>query len=108
MEEKTKYFKEYLKKDILKNNSFDCAEIADDFLGRFGHGKLLTITVEQNKNEFFNVTEFGDTVECVYHTVYTDGEYVYDPRYKGEPIKEDTYIQEIRDMNTKKLNVEQE
>lgn len=39
-----------------------------------------------------------------YHTVYSDGTYVYDPRYSLEPILKQQYINIISKWNPQGIN----
>lgn len=89
---------------------FDCSEIAEDLyregkLSGITSGKILSIIPVNHPSLF--VIEYGEAVEYMYHHVYSDGEFVYDPRFNIEPMKEQDYLQLIYSINTgKKVKVQ--
>lgn len=105
---KLNFFREYLKKPILSNKAYDCSEIADDFYDEFREGKILKIYTKDKVGPSITIPENGKNEVYVNHFVYSDGEYVYDPRYKNAPVKEKEYLKSLQDLNTVKLIVEED
>ncbi|MDQ0087501.1 uncharacterized protein YukE [Paenibacillus anaericanus] len=81
------------------NLNYDCSEIADDLANAAGgNGEILTIR-SSDKYGQIKVNEYRTKVDFDYHTVYSDGEYVYDPRYSDVPILKETYLEKLRQDN---------
>lgn len=74
-------FNKLLNSDYYKNNpGYDCSEIATDFYDTAGQqGKIYRI---EGKDGVINGYEYGKVYDFEYHEVYSDGVYIYDPRYK--------------------------
>lgn len=86
--------------------NYDCSEIADDLYRAAGNkGEILKITPIQKYGDL-NVIENGKTTAFDYHEVYSDGKYVFDPRYTNNPILKDDYIKMLNDLNGGKINIE--
>ncbi|WP_058854612.1 hypothetical protein [Nocardia jinanensis] len=67
------------------NPGEDCSEIAEKLKKTAGEvGEILK--VEPAPGQELTVEEYGIPEEFLYHEVYTDGKYVYDPRHSPEPI----------------------
>jgi filamentous hemagglutinin len=64
----------------------DCSEIAENLYNAAGKtGEILRVEpAEPGLN--LTVTEGGQQVNYMYHEVYTDGNYVFDPRLGPDPI----------------------
>ena len=73
--------------------NYDCSEIADDlFQMANGKGKIINITPKNSP--YLNVySKFDD---FVYHTVYSKGGYILDPRFSANPVLKSTYMRAIR------------
>ena len=74
--------------DIYKTvPGYDCSEIAEDLYNVSGKdGKIY-------------VEQYGSADDFVYHTVYSDGTYIYDPRYNIMPVLKDVYFRMIEALN---------
>ena len=83
------YYKEYF--------GYDCSEIAQDFYD-IAQQKGVIYRIE-GKNGYINGYEYGFQVEYYYHEVYSDGIYIYDPRYINEPVLKDDYFKALKDIN---------
>lgn len=80
-----------------KNDRFDCSEIADDLLDAAGgKGKIIEITPNTDK---LKALEYGDTRSFDYHQVFSDGKYIYDPRYSDIPVLQDDYFKMLEKLN---------
>ncbi|MEO2256100.1 WXG100 family type VII secretion target [Paenibacillus amylolyticus] len=90
------------------NLSYDCSEIAED-LAIAAKGKGQIITLKSSDMGTFEVGQYETKQDFFYHTVYSDGKYVYDPRYSDEPVLKDSYLKAIQEQNNGKiqLSVEQ-
>lgn len=77
----------------------DCSEIAEDLLEAAGNvGEIIEVLPAQG--QYLNLYEYGKKVEgFLYHQVYTDGNYVYDPRLSPDPVKRDEWEGMIRGLN---------
>ena len=91
-------FNKLLNSDYYKNDfGYDCSEIAQDFYNASGqNGKIYRI---EGKNGYINGYEYDYKVEYVYHEVYSDGTYIYDPRYANVPVLKDDYFRALREIN---------
>jgi hypothetical protein len=102
-------------KDLYKDPSFqqrisnfncDCSEIAEEIASVAGrNGKILTFTPRNNSPlDTIKVPELvnGRIVpqDYVYHSVFTDGQYVYDPRLSDNPIPLGDYNRLIDRLNS--------
>ena len=77
-----------------RNLNYDCSEIAED-LANAAHGKGEFITLRSSeKYGRIEVYEYGVKDKFNYHTVYSDGKYVYDPRYSNIPLPKDDYLKD--------------
>lgn len=64
----------------------DCSEIAEDLLSAAG-GKGKILRIEPPGNDNLTLLEGGQLqTEFIYHEVFTDGIYVFDPRLNPEPV----------------------
>jgi filamentous hemagglutinin len=88
----------------LLNSNYDCSEIAEDIYKANGSkGEILNFTSSTGD---LNVVENGSSKSYVYHQVYSDGNYVYDPRWNNVPISKDNYIQMLKNMNGGNVSIE--
>ncbi|MEV5835592.1 hypothetical protein [Nocardia sp. NPDC052112] len=63
----------------------DCSEIAEHLKKvAAGEGEILRVDPAPGKE--VTVEEYGLREQFLYHEVYTDGKYVYDPRHSPNPI----------------------
>lgn len=79
------------------NYNYDCSEIADDLYNAAG-GKGIIYEITPSKGELI-VPEYGVNQNFIYHTIYSDGTYIYDPRYNIEPILNDVYMNMLKQLN---------
>lgn len=78
---------------------YDCSEIAQDLLiAAGGQGKILTYTPEKG---MLRTPESGgrSIQDFVYHSVYTDGGYAYDPRFSSTPVPIGDFNRMMRGLN---------
>ncbi|MFE8645077.1 DUF6862 domain-containing protein [Sphingomonas sp. NCPPB 2930] len=84
---------------VVNTGCIDCSEIAPKLLeAAGGKGQILEVRpiVSGQLNVFENgVNESGQS----FHQVYTDGQYVYDPRLLSRPIPKGDWEQHIRNIN---------
>jgi RHS repeat-associated protein len=84
---------------VQATDCVDCSEIAWKLQGAGdGAGSIVEVTPSQTGD--LNVLENG-SVEGgqYYHQVYTDGNYVYDPRWSIEPMPLNSWQQSIEQLN---------
>jgi len=75
----------------------DCDDLARDFYkATDGTGKILDLSVP---NSEIKVYELGKLENFVDHRVYTDGKYVFDPRFSKEPVPIDKYLNDLKALN---------
>lgn len=91
-------FNKLLNSDYYKTDfGYDCSEIAQDFYDAAGQqGKIYRI---EGKSGYINGYEYNNQVEYIYHEVYSDGTYIYDPRYTNVPVLKDDYFRALREIN---------
>ncbi|MBU9709237.1 hypothetical protein KSP24_20250 [Paenibacillus sp. AK121] len=65
---------------------------------------MLTIRSSEKFRQI-EVTEYGSKVDFDYHTVYSDGKYIYDPRYSEVPIPKDAYLEKLKQSNGGNIEV---
>jgi hypothetical protein len=76
----------------------DCSEIAEELLAAAGgEGKVLRVT-GQGGNEI-RLSQDGIIESFKYHEVYTDGKFIYDPRYSKLPILRGEWAKMILKLN---------
>ncbi|MEV6322406.1 hypothetical protein AB0M45_14600 [Nocardia sp. NPDC051787] len=63
----------------------DCSEIAEH-LKKVAAGAGEILRVDPAPGQEVTVEEYGQREQFLYHEVYTDGKYVYDPRHSSNPI----------------------
>lgn len=84
---------------VQATDCIDCSEIAWKLQSAGdGTGNILEVRPAQSGD--LNVFENG-SVEGgkYYHQVYTDGNYVYDPRWSSEPVPLNSWQQSIQYLN---------
>ena len=85
----------------------DCSEIAEDIYNASGGiGKIYSIT-GKGKGGYINGYEYGDVVNYEYHEVYSNGEYIFDPRFSNTPILEDDYFKALSKINPNGMNIKE-
>lgn len=89
--------KKFLKKYKIKNENIDCEDIAEDFLEYADKGEIIRILPIMYSQ--IEIMEFSSKRKFDYHSVYTDGRYVYDPRYSREPILIAEYFDMVAELN---------
>ncbi len=83
----------------LENDRIDCSEIAEDLL-KVAKGKGRIIQVLPSKGTTLTLYELGKKDPGFdYHQVYTDGQYIYDPRVSSDPIPKGDWEVMIRSLN---------
>ncbi|MGV9674841.1 hypothetical protein ACWDSJ_06150 [Nocardia sp. NPDC003482] len=66
--------------------NYDCSEIAEDLEeAADGEGEIIRVDPPDGKPSL-SVREQEHSTEYMYHEVYTDGNYVYDPRLSPQPV----------------------
>ncbi|MBY0217848.1 WXG100 family type VII secretion target [Paenibacillus illinoisensis] len=85
--------------------NYDCSEIAEDLANAaHGHGEIITLRSSEKYGRI-EVYEYGVKEKFDYHTVYSDGKYVYDPRYSDDPVPKDVYLKDMGAQNEGNLNI---
>jgi filamentous hemagglutinin len=75
----------------------DCSKKADILKNIAGSG--YTIEVQNPNKKVIKVQENGLEVEYEYLTVYTNGQYIYDPTLSAQPIPKGDWEQHIKRLN---------
>ncbi len=82
-----------------KELAYDCSEIADDLAqAAGGKGEIFTIKSRTELKDI-QVKEYGEMKSYVYHTVYSDGKYIYDPRLTNDPVPIKKYMDSVSRHN---------
>jgi hypothetical protein len=81
------------------NEVVECTEIAADLQAASGNvGAQLTISPPPGRRTVKWPRNLGPA-EGNYHTVYTDGNFVFDPRYRSTPIPIAEWQAEVNALN---------
>ncbi|GBG57802.1 toxin CdiA [Sporomusaceae bacterium FL31] len=92
-----------MKNEAYKKYKIDCSEIAEDLYNASGkNGKIYNIT---GKEGSLNGYEYGKVENYIYHQVYSDGKYIYDPRFSDVPVLKDDYFKALKEINPDGFNV---
>ncbi|MCR4678981.1 MAG: RHS repeat-associated core domain-containing protein [Lachnospiraceae bacterium] len=93
-----------LNSDYYKTDTgYDCSEIAEDFYNAAGEkGKIFRI---EGKDGIINGYEYGRVYDYLYHEVYSDGTYIYDPRYRNAPVFKADYFRALKAINPSGFDV---
>jgi hypothetical protein len=89
-----------LQNKVKKYPNYDCSEIAEDLLkAAHGKGKIIEV-LPSGKSKDLTLYELGERQDGFdYHQVYTDGQYVYDPRVSSDAIPKGDWEIMIRSLN---------
>jgi hypothetical protein len=91
----------YAKSEFLEKvgkQAVTCDELAEYlFIANGKRGGVLHIDAGTRTLRIPEASEVTDSF--TFHEVYTDGKYVFDPRYKPEPILRAEYEALIRELN---------
>jgi filamentous hemagglutinin len=92
-------------KKMVACDSVDCSEIAIKlFDAAEGKGKIIEVRpVQSGKLTLFENGKIE--ADQIYHQVYTDGRYVYDPRLSSNPIPKGDWEQHIKGMNPEGVKI---
>lgn len=103
-EDKEQKYKDLLSSEEYKEfEGYDCSEIANDFYKvSDGKGNILRI---EGKEGIIQSYEYGYKETFDYHEVFTDGKYIYDPRYKDVPVLKDDYFNILKEINPQGFDV---
>ena len=62
----------------------------------FNHESILDFTTSSG---VVKAIEFGRVEDFVDHRVYSDGYFVFDPRFSSDPVPIYTYIERMKELN---------
>jgi hypothetical protein len=84
----------------VKARWLDCSEIAEDLLkAANGKGQIIEVLPSSERTNL-TIYELGrPRDDMTYHQVYTDGQYVYDPRMSSEAIPKGDWEIMMRSLN---------
>ena len=60
---------------------------------------MLNLLRIEGKGGYINGYEYNYKAEYIYHEVYSDGTFIYDPRYKNVPVLKENYFRALREIN---------
>jgi hypothetical protein len=102
---------QHLHKVDNEATTLDCSEVAESLLEFAGKGKILHVIAGRIKhesdnwmrwknNDYMRWTDKGKMEEnFLYHDVYTDGNFVYDPILSATPVTLESWKKAIRYLN---------
>jgi len=82
------------------HQNYDCSEIAEDLFKSANKGCIYLIKPTDSNTVL--VIENKQVMEYEYHEVYSDGNYVFDPRMSEDPIPKVKYFGELSKLNKNK------
>ncbi len=90
-----------LRDRVRRDRNYDCSEIAEDLLkAAKGNGQIVEVLPSGERKDL-TLYEMGERQDGFdYHQVYTDGQYVYDPRLSLEPVPKGDWEIMIRSLNS--------
>lgn len=90
-----------LRDRVKRDRNYDCSEIAEDLLkAAKGKGQIIEVLPSGERKDL-TLYEMGERQDGFdYHQVYTDGQYVYDPRLSSEPVPKGDWEIMIRSLNS--------
>jgi hypothetical protein len=80
--------------DVVHTDCDDIARMLYQATG--GQGSILDFTTPSG---VIRVRELGQLEDFVDHRVYSDGYYIFDPRYSSDPVPVQEYIEDLRRLN---------
>jgi hypothetical protein len=84
-------------KQPIKDSCVDCSDIADNLLeAAGGAGKVISF---RGPGDTLVTPEGNTTVDYLFHHVYTDGRYAYDPRLSQNAIPWGDYMRTLKTLN---------
>ena len=76
---------------------YDCSEIAEDLFNHANDkGIIYQIKLEVGE---IKLDECNGTANFLYHEVYCDGEFIYDPRFCTLPLLKKAYFRRLGQLN---------
>jgi hypothetical protein len=92
------------KAKYFNNRAYDCSEIAEDLLkAANGKGKIYEIIGKDGKQ--MKGYEYGEIMKYDYHQIFSDGKYIYDPRYSDRPIANEEYFKIMNTLNNGNIKI---
>jgi filamentous hemagglutinin len=90
-----------LRDRVKRDRNYDCSEIAEDLLkAAKGKGQIIEVLPSGERKDL-TLYEMGERQDGFdYHQVYTDGQYVYDPRLSSETVPKGDWEIMIRSLNS--------
>lgn len=86
-------------KALVDNDAIDCSQLANELLEASGRqGGEIVINPSQGQIRVCFPTKRG-IEDGNYHSVYCDGEFVFDPRFRNTPVPRTEYEALIRALN---------
>ena len=87
--------------NLSKVSGIDCSELAEYmYKNAGGKGEILNYSSSINKFTEINTPAKGGVYKkYFYHTVYSDGAYIYDPWYTTNPVPKDVYSNLVNIIN---------
>ena len=84
--------------ELLKNPNIDCNDIASILKSEAGGGKIVSF--EMGAGKTLRVPECGKIIDdYIYHDVFSDGKFIYDPRYSAQAVPQSEYLSMMQKLN---------
>jgi len=108
------------RENSYRNSNVDCSEIAEDLFEASGRkGEIIEIRAGNEPintgnnmfdeirwgNEALHVEQLGEIRNFGYHTVFSDGRFIFDPRFSSNPILRADYFNMIKRLNPNGINI---
>jgi RHS repeat-associated protein len=93
-----------LRRMAANTHSVDCSEIAEKLLNSANRGEVLRMSPIKRFGSI-NVEENGQVLPFDYHEVYSDGNFVFDPRLSPQPVRLSDWYNQARQLNPGGVNI---
>lgn len=95
-------------RDLVINENSYCTAVACGLLNTVGEGKVVVFAGREARwGERYSwggpvgpMIQVGKDLNYAYHSVYTDGKYIFDPFVSSAPIAKSSYLDMLRMYNS--------
>lgn len=93
-----------LRRMSANTHSVHCSEVAEKLFDAADRGEILRMSPIKRFGSI-NVEENGQVLPYDYHEVYSDGNFVFDPRLNPQPVRLTDWYNQVRQLNPGGVNI---